>query len=281
MTKSCPLPRNRSTRTVWLPSWICKVALPTTNFLEYFKVIPFITWPLLSTHADKFNLDIAKYFGQSTGDGIQFQFRGIKKDAEMLRKVDRDGGDVANCLPLGGGSSAPVTPSKIMSAKKGGSRSGTTSKRSRINTFIKSAPSDEDDDDEVEDWQDQDQTPSKRAKVTPRSRKAGTPSRLAAMRADATIAESFTQLQSSESPDEMPTPSASAPTAFAPPPSIFGEVERKAIVNHNHIPAVFNNSAFNGMGADAYIGGNLNESFDNSFTYSSFGMGDMGNEGEI
>ncbi|KJZ80530.1 hypothetical protein HIM_00380 [Hirsutella minnesotensis 3608] len=37
--------------------------------------------------------NIAKYFGQSTADGIQFQFRGIKRDAEKLRQdnwSDRD-----------------------------------------------------------------------------------------------------------------------------------------------------------------------------------------------
>ncbi|CAM1508427.1 Fc.00g052750.m01.CDS01 [Cosmosporella sp. VM-42] len=223
--------------------------------------------------------NIAKYFGQSTADGIQFQFRGIKRDAETLRKVDRDGGDVANCLPLGSGTSAPATPSKAMSAKKvGGSRTGTTGKRART-TFIKSAPSDEEDEEEDEvDWEDQDNTPSKRVKSIPRSRKAGTPSRLAAVKADATIAESFSQLQASESPPEIPTPTSSAPIASAPPASIFGEVERKPVINYtqNLIPSVFTNSAFSGNGTDEYFGGNPDESYNGSFTYSSFNMGGNG-----
>ncbi|KAG6236850.1 hypothetical protein E4U25_003274 [Claviceps purpurea] len=63
--------------------------------------------PSTKEGVDKKN--IAKYFGQSSADGIQFQFRAYKKDAETLRAVHTSGGDVANCLPL---SSVTNTPSK-------------------------------------------------------------------------------------------------------------------------------------------------------------------------
>ncbi|KJK84932.1 hypothetical protein H633G_11244, partial [Metarhizium anisopliae BRIP 53284] len=47
--------------------------------------------PTAQDAVDKTN--IAKYFGQSTADGIQFQFRGIKKDADQLRQTHSSGGD--------------------------------------------------------------------------------------------------------------------------------------------------------------------------------------------
>ncbi|KID77501.1 hypothetical protein MBR_03820, partial [Metarhizium brunneum ARSEF 3297] len=49
--------------------------------------------PTAQDAVDKTN--IAKYFGQSTADGIQFQFRGIKKDADQLRQTHSSGGDAA------------------------------------------------------------------------------------------------------------------------------------------------------------------------------------------
>ncbi|EQL00973.1 hypothetical protein OCS_03315 [Ophiocordyceps sinensis CO18] len=128
-------------------------------------------------HSADLVADIAKYFGQSTPDGIQFQFRGIKHDADKLRAVEAAGGDVANCLQGGG----------------------------RIRYDV-----DKDDDDAdgpVENWSDRDETPSKRAKPAPASRgvvagqKTATPRRAAAIKAKLTIADvAAAQLQGSVSP---------------------------------------------------------------------------------
>ncbi|RTE70597.1 hypothetical protein BHE90_015000 [Fusarium euwallaceae] len=100
--------------------------------------------------------NIAKYFGQSTADGIQFQFRTIKKDAEALRQTANDGGDVANCLNLGVGSNlAPGTPSKPTPTRsQPGSRSGKGAKRkvavAPVSSPIKrSLSDDENEDDEI------------------------------------------------------------------------------------------------------------------------------------
>jgi hypothetical protein len=62
------------------------------------------------------NLEIAKYFGESSADGIQFQFRSVKKDAEKLRSTFASGGNTATALSLGLGTATPSrskgTPSK-------------------------------------------------------------------------------------------------------------------------------------------------------------------------
>ncbi|OAA66138.1 hypothetical protein ISF_03976 [Cordyceps fumosorosea ARSEF 2679] len=98
--------------------------------------------------------NIAKYFGQSTADGIQFQFRSIKKDADKMRAVADSGGDPSACLDLGSASAAgtasTVTPSSTpktprsrgvasmpaSGASTGGSR---TVKRSRSTAAVKRA----------------------------------------------------------------------------------------------------------------------------------------------
>lgn len=209
-------------------------------------------------------LDIAKYFGQSTADGIQFQFRGIKKDAELLRQAANNGGDVVNALSLGSGASAPATPSKPTPARARGSR--TTSTKRRAETFIKRAPSDDEDEDidSIESYSEE--TPSKRVKTAPtRGRKAGTPGRMAAAKADATIAAAATaavQYDAVESPPEVQTPSA---PEIAPPMrnlSIFGNVEpveRKPIINQSE-PSIYNSAlsrdgSFN-SNFDSYVNDN-------------------------
>lgn len=116
--------------------------------------------------------DIAKYFGQSTADGIQFQFRTIKKDADHLRQVHNSGGDVANCLPLG-------TPTK--SVRTPGSR-----KRGRD---VK--PSSDESEDVEKDWSEE-ESPSKRGRALPSGQKNGG-TRRAAVRANATIASAAEQ----------------------------------------------------------------------------------------
>ncbi|RCI08617.1 hypothetical protein L249_4865 [Ophiocordyceps polyrhachis-furcata BCC 54312] len=181
--------------------------------------------PATQEAIDKQN--IAKYFGQSTGDGIQFQFRGIKRDAELLRQTEAEGGDVAACLTSGSpGSAMTTTPSRATPSRRGGKaggrareRAGGVRKRGRA-TIIKRASSDDDDDDVDDDddeddenddgdeeaslnWDARDVTPSaKRPKTTP-AQKSVVPRR-AAQRASATIADAVAQLRDSPSPSPSP-----------------------------------------------------------------------------
>ncbi|KAF7534526.1 hypothetical protein G7Z17_g13350 [Cylindrodendrum hubeiense] len=215
--------------------------------------------PKTQENIDKNN--IAKYFGQSTADGIQFQFRTIKKDAEQLRQVESEGGNVANCLSIGAGSSmGPSTPSKPTPSRGAGSRSGATSKRSRatvVSTFIKRSGSDEEDDDI--NFSELDDTPSKRIKTTgpARSAKSHTPSRRAATKAVATIAAGA-QLESSASPPEDAltplTDSAPAPLSFADPASIFGNVEHQHPAYDSKLPLFNTTTSFTSTGVDEFLG---------------------------
>ncbi|KPM38370.1 hypothetical protein AK830_g8183 [Neonectria ditissima] len=212
--------------------------------------------------------NIAKYFGQSTADGIQFQFRAIKKDAEQLRQVDSEGGNVANCLSIGSASVGPNTPSKPTPSRSIASRSGASSKRSRAtpaSSFIKRSESDEEDDDDNVNFSDLDDTPSKRVKTTGpvRGPQTRTPSRRAATKAVATIAAS-SQLESSESPPEdVPTPRNDSyhapPAACADPASIFGSVENRHPA-YNPKPAFFNTSStFASTGTDEFFGSSMGD----------------------
>jgi hypothetical protein len=126
--------------------------------------------------------DIAKYFGQSTADGIQFQFRGIKKDADRLREVHSAGGDVAGCLSIQQGvSSVGNTPTKA-------ARTPTGRKRGRAPRRSSSTePSDNEPD--LSDEETPSKRPSKHPVAPPPARRTGTPRR-AAERASATIATS-------------------------------------------------------------------------------------------
>ncbi|CAJ0554211.1 Ff.00g127230.m01.CDS01 [Fusarium sp. VM40] len=197
---------------------------------------------LPSTQAAIDKNNIAKYFGQSTTDGIQFQFRTIKKDAENLRQTANEGGDVANCLNLGIGSgpNGLSTPSKPTPARGAGSRSGKGSKR-KVNALpmnpIKRSASDDEDEDEL-NFDDLDNTPSKRVKTTGRTPRGATPARSAARKAAATITDASAQYQDSESPYDdapmpVPTPAFTSHPASLPPSttvaptSLFGDVERK------------------------------------------------------
>ncbi|KHN94606.1 uncharacterized protein MAM_07512 [Metarhizium album ARSEF 1941] len=131
--------------------------------------------PAAQDAVDKKN--IAKYFGQSTADGIQFQFRGIKKDADQLRQTHSSGGDVASCLSLQSGTSTP-TKLATASARTPGSR-----KRPRAAAEPKpSSPEPSDN----EDWSDKEESPSKRTAQRTPAQKNGV--RKAAVRARATIA---------------------------------------------------------------------------------------------
>lgn len=199
--------------------------------------------------------DISKYFGQSTPDGVQFQFRTIKKDADHLRRVEAAGGDVANCLAsvIGSGTGAACSTPVRQHAPRHPRGSGTgstarrgTAKRPAPGSFIKRSDSDiEDDDDDdatisSENWsaKDVDVTPSKRPKIEPTPRKQkNTPSRHAATKASATIAADSQQIDDDDSDEPAPL-------------SIFGNVEISK-------PAVQSprNIAFNGNGHDEFFAG--------------------------
>ncbi|KAH8733360.1 hypothetical protein BGZ61DRAFT_528665 [Ilyonectria robusta] len=216
--------------------------------------------PKTQENVDKHN--IAKYFGQSTADGIQFQFRTIKKDAEQLRQVESEGGNVANCLSIGAGSSiGPSTPSKPTPSRGAGSRSGATVKRSRaaaVPTFIKRSESDDEEDDL--NFSELDDTPSKRIKTTGPARgaaKSRTPSRRAATKAVATIAAGA-QLESSASPPEDAltplTDSAPAPPVCADPASIFGSVEHRHPAYDSKSQLFSTSTTFTNNGIDEFLG---------------------------
>lgn len=65
-------------------------------------------WRTLLTNC----LDICKYFGDSTPDGIQFQFRGIKKDALSLKSASDNGEDTSAALSFTSGTPSKRSPTK-------------------------------------------------------------------------------------------------------------------------------------------------------------------------
>ncbi|KAE9577286.1 hypothetical protein CGMCC3_g6681 [Colletotrichum fructicola] len=173
--------------------------------------------------------DIAKFFGESTADGIQFQFRGIKKDAESLKQTANSGGNPATALNLSGAgpSSAASTPRKATPSKRlasGGGRS--TVKKAKP---IKLQPLSDEEDDEGGDDVDYnafEDTPSKSrvrdhvldgriGKTTP-SRRSNTPSRAATIAA-ATNISNVAAVDLTTSDSEVNTPD-NAPAYEAPAP---------------------------------------------------------------
>ncbi|PHH80642.1 hypothetical protein CDD82_1624 [Ophiocordyceps australis] len=156
-------------------------------------------------------IDIAKYFGQSTADGMQFQFRGIKQDADLLRKTASDGGDVATCLNASTGALSITTPPSKTSLKTP-SRRATGSGRKRVRAEPKTkrySSADDDDDDDTMNWseRDQDATPSKRPRASTR---AVTPRR-AARKASAVISDAAQQTNGGSSPPSEPVTSIFGP----------------------------------------------------------------------
>jgi hypothetical protein len=266
---------------------------------------------IVAAHPDvKWNYkDIAKYFGQSTGDGIQFQFRTIKKDADRLREAADNGGDVANCLDLGGGSSVMSTPSKSTpfstptSTRRRGGRGGargasrggggsTRGKRKTTDTFIKRSSSDDeipdedyDDDEDVKDWSEFDESPSKRAKTAGiPGQKNGLPSRQAAVKAVATIADATASLHDSDSPsDAEPTPKtvqkAAAPvpqsittTQTQPTQSIPTTIAPASIFAPVYAPPT--DVPYTSMAEDAFFGQGYGSSHYGGPAYEHFGCDD-------
>ncbi|CAH0053384.1 unnamed protein product [Clonostachys solani] len=197
--------------------------------------------------------NISQYFGQSTPDGIQFQFRTIKKDADHLRKVKAAGGDVANCLPsVGSGGSVTSTPTKRTPSKatpSKGSRPRASAKRGH--GYIKEEDSAIEE--ESEDFSELDQeTPSKRQKTV--GRESATPSRQAASRAAATIAaDAAVSYNPQSSVDSL---SEGEPSELVHSNgSIFAPVEKKPD------PRVLDSNPFSRHSVNPYIGGDdINDS---------------------
>ncbi|SPO00629.1 uncharacterized protein DNG_03378 [Cephalotrichum gorgonifer] len=61
---------------------------------------------------NKIDPDICKYFGDSTPDGIQFQFRSIKKDAQALKAASDSGEDPSTAVSFTAGTPSKRTPAK-------------------------------------------------------------------------------------------------------------------------------------------------------------------------
>ncbi|GAO18575.1 hypothetical protein UVI_02021630 [Ustilaginoidea virens] len=198
--------------------------------------------PTTKEAVDKNN--IAKYFGQSTADGMQFQFRSIKKDAEHIRAVEASGGDVANCLPLS--SSALNTPSKPKAPARATPTTGTARKRQRVE--IKRSSSDEEALD-TEDHSEKDDTPSKRPSKHPQiPNRDCTPSRRAASKASATIARLSARLERENTSDGD-----GAEENDRPYHSIFGDSDVKPVVCNGRIqsdgPAAYGHGHAPGVAA--------------------------------
>jgi hypothetical protein len=116
--------------------------------------------------------EIQQYFGESTPDGLAFQFRNIKKGGDVLKAAAQKGEDPVGAFGAhlkGGGraaSSVPATPSTTKRARStkatpSGSSATPTSKRRKA---IKIEPEPEFDDDEDSpevDYSELDSTPTK------------------------------------------------------------------------------------------------------------------------
>jgi hypothetical protein len=130
---------------------------------------------------------------------------------------------------------------------------------------LKRTSSDDEEDSlaEIDNWSEQEETPSKRAKNGGPGQRNGTPSRQAATKASATIADASAQLISSDSPaedDAETPPPACATVTPTPRKSIFGDVsgsrppqppqeQHQSSGDHG-----LDSSAFAGNGHDAFFG---------------------------
>ncbi|OHE95447.1 hypothetical protein CORC01_09319 [Colletotrichum orchidophilum] len=259
--------------------------------------------------------DIAKFFGESTTDGIQFQFRGIKKDAESLKQTANSGGNPASALTLtpSGTTSAASTPRKPRTPStkvraSGGGRSTTTKKTMQI----KPAPmSDDEEEGEEVDYNALEDTPSKtrvhnvidgrvtKNRGTPNPRRSATPSRAATIAAAATIAQAAAvDLTTSDSevntPDngsgyELPTIVETKHVAMNPQPS-FDEAtaNQQTVIQPAAMASFTGNDSFSQSMDDAFlnpanrINDELNFSFSESMQNSNGGYDSfMGADGEI
>lgn len=121
------------------------------------------------TDAD-LSIDIQKYFGESTADGLAFQFRNIKKGGDVLKAAAQKGEDPVGAFSVhlkGGGratGSVPATPSttkrsRSTKATEPGSGTTPTSKRRKA---VKIEPeAGFDDEEDSPDYSELDTTPTK------------------------------------------------------------------------------------------------------------------------
>ncbi|ROT39131.1 hypothetical protein SODALDRAFT_323578 [Sodiomyces alkalinus F11] len=94
--------------------------------------------------------EVARIFGSSTPDGIQFQFRSIKKDADAMRTAADNGDDPAKALNIGSAFSTPSRKRSTPGVAGSGASSRASGAGSRKRTKAHAAPpaSDGEDDDE-------------------------------------------------------------------------------------------------------------------------------------
>ncbi|EHA55341.1 hypothetical protein MGG_08176 [Pyricularia oryzae 70-15] len=96
--------------------------------------------------------EIAKYYGESTPQGLEFQFRSVKSNARKLQEVSRAGGNTATALD--------TTPSTPRKRKAAGSATATpASKRGKRKTAPKIEMLSDDDYDQDVDYDELDAKP--------------------------------------------------------------------------------------------------------------------------
>lgn len=95
-------------------------------------------------------IEIARIFGSSTPDGIQFQFRSIKKDADAMRTAADNGEDPAKALNLGSSVTTPRSKRLASGVPGSGASSRASGPGSRKRTKVHHAapPASDGDDDE-------------------------------------------------------------------------------------------------------------------------------------
>ncbi|KAF6841644.1 hypothetical protein CPLU01_00316 [Colletotrichum plurivorum] len=242
--------------------------------------------------------DIAKFFGESTADGIQFQFRSIKKDADSLKHTANSGGNPATVLSLTGAGpssahSTPRKPARTPSSKtpraSGGGRS--TVKKQPV---IKTQPmSDEEDaEDEDVDYNALEDTPSKSrvrdriidgrvGKSTSSKARGSTPSRAATIAAAANIRQSAAvDLTTSDSEVETPVNTAAyEPAPVGAKPEVMQKQQPQQPFEQQHFaqpapqpassvyvaPSDFSQASSADLFSNAVMDDHLNFSFGGSF----------------
>lgn len=193
-------------------------------------------------------------YGASTTDGIQWQFRGIKKDAEALKAAANNGGDPSSALnlgtPKGRATSIKGTPASKRVAASGTRSTG--SKRQKTQKVFDDdvANDDEDDDDDNIDFDALD-TPSKlrikqeETKPIPQSLFGGKPSRAATSAAADAIKSQSVDLTSDEEVKTPPSIFGAAPSdtkSFAPAASVTASTAQPDIADDDGGP--FSNEDF-------------------------------------
>ncbi|KAH8839547.1 hypothetical protein MCOR27_001544 [Pyricularia oryzae] len=124
-----------------------------TNFKTYESQARLLAAVIASAPDLKLNFkEIAKYYGESTPQGLEFQFRSVKSNARKLQEVSRAGGNTATALD--------TTPSTPRKRKAAGSATATpASKRGKRKTAPKIEMLSDDDYDQDVDYDELDAKP--------------------------------------------------------------------------------------------------------------------------